>query len=70
MNLIFLYSEKQRIPSWTDRILWYVSPQQMRFCVDNFIEDGAPLRQFNYNSHPSYFNSDHKPVSCTFEIKV
>lgn len=49
-------SEKQRVPSWTDRIL-YMSKYR-------------DLRQLNYNSIMDIFVSDHKPVFSTFSAPV
>lgn len=56
------YDLKRR-PSWTDRILYRVN--------ENAYENltlGA--KQVSYRSHPQYLQSDHKPVSAQFEIKV
>lgn len=50
-------SEKQRVPSWTDRIL-YKSRETKN------------LRQLNYGSVMDIFVSDHKPVYATFQSKV
>ncbi|CAK9442306.1 uncharacterized protein LODBEIA_P60490 [Lodderomyces beijingensis] len=52
-------SEKQRVPSWTDRIL-YLSDKSLK----------NDLQQLNYNSVMDMFMSDHKPVYATFEAKV
>lgn len=56
-------SEKNRCPSWTDRILW---------------KSGLPVKPLRYTSFPSHtmsisFNSttdvgDHKPVSAFFDV--
>lgn len=51
-------SEKQRVPSWTDRVL---SRSQ---------NDVDPLLQLNYNSLMDIEISDHKPVYGTFKCKV
>ncbi|ODV79053.1 DNase I-like protein [Suhomyces tanzawaensis NRRL Y-17324] len=51
-------SEKQRVPSWTDRIL---------FKSARGIND---LKQLNYNSVMSITLSDHKPVFSTLAGKV
>lgn len=52
-------SEKQRTPSWTDRVL-FISNKKKR----------NDLQQLNYNSVMDIFLSDHKPVYATFEAKV
>jgi phosphatidylinositol-bisphosphatase len=48
-------SGKQRVPSWTDRILWK--------CDDN-------IRPFTYDSVRSVKCSDHRPVFAQFEANV
>lgn len=52
-------SEKQRVPSWTDRVL-YMTPKP----GDN------QIRQLSYNSLMEIQLSDHKPVFSTFVSKV
>ncbi|KAG5419512.1 INP53 [Candida metapsilosis] len=52
-------SEKERVPSWTDRVL-YLSLRKKR----------NDLKQLNYNSVMDVYLSDHKPVYSTFEVKV
>jgi hypothetical protein len=44
---IFDTSEKQRCPSWTDRILW---------------KSRLPAQSLHYNSYPSYVMSTSPPV--------
>lgn len=51
-------SEKQRVPSWTDRI------------VSTSLNLAPPLSQYNYNSVPELEISDHKPVYATFQSRV
>lgn len=51
-------SEKQRVPSWTDRIVY-------RSTVD-----ASHLRQVSYHSIMDFFLSDHKPVYGGFRCKV
>lgn len=51
-------SEKQRVPSWTDRILSRTQG------------DAPPLGQLNYNSLMDIEISDHKPVYATFHCNV
>lgn len=50
-------SEKQRVPSWTDRVLYRSL-------------DPKSLHQLNYNAVMDIFVSDHKPVYATFKSKV
>ncbi|KAL8287480.1 hypothetical protein RQP46_003338 [Phenoliferia psychrophenolica] len=50
-------SEKQRTPSWTDRVLWLS------------VHDGA-VKPLSYNSHPEITLSDHKPVSAVFNLQI
>lgn len=52
-------SEKQRVPSWTDRIL-YLSEKGK----------GVDLKLLNYNSTMEICLSDHKPVYATFTCRV
>ncbi|KAF4668392.1 inositol [Perkinsus olseni] len=52
-------SDKQRIPSWTDRILWR--------------SDADGLHQINcqaYDSISSVKSSDHRPVYASFDIRL
>ncbi|XP_012258964.2 inositol polyphosphate 5-phosphatase K [Athalia rosae] len=53
----------KRRPSWTDRILYKVNSE---------VYEGIKLKadQTFYKSHPSYVQSDHKPVTGEFDIKV
>lgn len=52
-------SEKQRVPSWTDRILTYIKNKKV-----------TTLEQLRYNSIPQYKFSDHKPVYGIFIAKL
>ncbi len=48
-------SEKQRVPSWTDRILW---------------KSSVDMKQLNYSNVDSIRFSDHRPVYSTFITKI
>lgn len=52
-------SEKQRVPSWTDRVLYISEPTKKH-----------DLLQVSYNSVMDIFASDHKPVYGIFKGKV
>lgn len=52
-------SEKQRVPSWTDRILTYTKNKNV-----------TSLAQLIYNSIPQYKFSDHKPVYGIFNAEL
>lgn len=48
-------SDKQRTPSYTDRILWM---------------SALPLHPRSYRAHFEFGQSDHKPLSALFEVSV
>jgi hypothetical protein len=48
-------SPKQRVPSWTDRVLWKPRPE---------------IRLLEYTSVPSIRTSDHRPVRAAFAVTV
>ncbi|GAA5932015.1 uncharacterized protein JCM15063_001101 [Sporobolomyces koalae] len=50
-------SEKQRVPSWTDRVLWLSLKR-------------GEISATSYESHPDCSISDHKPVSAVLRIPV
>lgn len=52
-------SEKQRVPSWTDRILSFTKNKRV-----------TTLEQLRYNSIPQYVFSDHKPVYAIFSTRL
>ena len=54
VSLLIIYSEKARIPAWTDRIL----------------RKGSNLRQIDYNVAQQLRFSDHRPVYATFQCMV
>lgn len=49
--------EKQRVPSWTDRVLWLSLKR-------------GEISASSYESHPDCSISDHKPVSAVLRIPV
>ncbi|KAI9290691.1 DNase I-like protein [Neoconidiobolus thromboides FSU 785] len=53
-------SEKKRIPSYCDRILWK---------SENDNEEGV-MEQLSYKAHMELTSSDHKPVSAHFRARV
>ena len=59
-----VYDAKRR-PAWTDRVL-------ARANTANYDETRLSLRldQLSYRSHPDIRDSDHKPVSAGFRMKV
>lgn len=50
-------SEKQRTPSWTDRIQWLSLHERSVECL-------------SYDSHPEITLSDHQPVSALLKVQV
>jgi phosphatidylinositol-bisphosphatase len=46
-----------RSPSWTDRILWLSKPPE-------------DVEQLSYDCHSELMDSDHKPVTALFNVKV
>lgn len=50
---------RKRKPAFTDRILFRIKDDSVH-----------PLVQSNYRSHPDYCQSDHKPVSSLFTLKL
>ena len=48
-------TEKMRVPSWCDRVLWKSQP-------------GCHLEQVSYSCCDSIMSSDHSPVAATFRI--
>lgn len=56
-------SKKQRVPSWTDRVLWYHDES------DTTQQDSKFLTPLLYERRESLF-SDHRPVVAYFEINA
>ena len=59
-------SDKQRIPAWTDRILFKVNQKNLQQGDDL----GTKLKQLEYDSVQQMRFSDHRPVYSTFEMGV
>ena len=59
----FEFEKRRRTPAYTDRILHHVTP-------DAYENVRLSVVQTEYMAHPQYTNSDHKPVTATFVIKV
>ncbi|GFY55968.1 phosphatidylinositol 4,5-bisphosphate 5-phosphatase A [Trichonephila inaurata madagascariensis] len=57
------YDISKRKPAWTDRVLFRFTPN----AYDNVT---LSLKQLHYNSHDLYKQSDHKPVTSSFLLKV
>ncbi|XP_064460733.1 inositol polyphosphate 5-phosphatase K-like [Ornithodoros turicata] len=57
------YNFSTRKPAWTDRILY-------RFTKDAYDNTTLDLKTHHYGSHTLHIQSDHKPVSGFFTIKV
>ncbi|RWS10760.1 Inositol polyphosphate 5-phosphatase K-like protein [Dinothrombium tinctorium] len=57
------YDFKSRRPAFTDRVLYRINGN----VYDNI---KLELKQFEYLSHTQYKQSDHKPVTSSFSIKV
>jgi hypothetical protein len=58
-----IHLNKQRIPSWTDRILWYHDDEKSKG------ETSQYLTPILYERRESLF-SDHRPVAAYFEINA
>lgn len=59
-------SDKQRIPAWTDRVVWKVNHKSTQPGDDL----GSKMKQLDYDSVMSLKFSDHRPVFATFEMGV
>ncbi|CAO1624140.1 unnamed protein product [Parajaminaea phylloscopi] len=56
-------SEKQRVPSWTDRVLAHSSPMANE-------TSSRDIEIQSYQSHPEALLSDHKPVTALLEVPL
>ena len=69
---------KQRVPAWTDRILFKqaattVGPgalQEGYYSAQKAEAEASAVRLLEYNSVPAMVTSDHKPVFATFELRL
>lgn len=61
-------SDKQRIPAWTDRILWKVNHKTGLAQAGEDL--GSKMRQLEYDSVMGLRFSDHRPVYATFELGI
>ncbi|KAK5226402.1 Inositol-1,4,5-trisphosphate 5-phosphatase 1 [Exophiala xenobiotica] len=62
-------SDKQRIPAWTDRILWKVNHKGQHFVQGGEVL-GTQMKQLEYDSVMSLRFSDHRPVYAVFEMGI
>eukprot|EP00606_Chrysophyceae_sp_TOSAG23-5_P000802 GSChrysophyteH2.ASY1.ANO1.1608.1 assembled CDS len=58
--------KKQRIPSWTDRVLYVPACEGACVCV--YVPDGLTCTA--YNSDTTLKTSDHRPVYASFKVEV
>jgi len=61
-------SDKQRIPAWTDRILWKVNHKTSLALSGEDL--GSKMKQLEYDSVMGLRFSDHRPVYATFEMGI
>ncbi|OAL21016.1 hypothetical protein AYO20_11440 [Fonsecaea nubica] len=61
-------SDKQRIPAWTDRILWKVN--HTRNVVQAGEVLGSQMKQLEYDSVMGLRFSDHRPVYAIFDVGI
>lgn len=61
-------SDKQRIPAWTDRILWKVNQKNSMVQAGEVL--GTQMKQLEYDSVMSLRFSDHRPVYASFEMGI
>ncbi|EXJ79081.1 hypothetical protein A1O3_08582 [Capronia epimyces CBS 606.96] len=61
-------SDKQRIPAWTDRIVWKINHKSTAVQAGEIL--GTQMRQLKYDSVMALRFSDHKPVYAAFEMGI
>ncbi len=61
-------SDKQRIPAWTDRILWKVNHNRNVVQAGEVL--GTQMKQLEYDSVMGLRFSDHRPVYAIFEMGI
>jgi hypothetical protein len=61
-------SDKQRIPAWTDRILWKVNHKGNTVQAGEVL--GTQMKQLEYDSVMGLRFSDHRPVYAIFEMGI
>lgn len=62
-EIVPMFISASRRPAWTDRILHQV-------LTDAYENVKLSVQQTSYISHPLYTQSDHKPVTADYAIKV
>ena len=61
-------SDKQRIPAWTDRILWKINHSRNAVLAGEVL--GTQMKQLQYDSVMGLRFSDHRPVYAIFEMGI
>lgn len=61
-------SDKQRIPAWTDRIVWKINHKSTAVQAGEIL--GTQMKQLKYESVMALKFSDHKPVYADFEMGI
>lgn len=67
------YDSSQRVPAWTDRILYRtvndkVEKKKETTVVNNKKFSNIKIEQLNYDSLPDFTISDHKPIISMFQV--
>ncbi|PIO31098.1 hypothetical protein AB205_0031990 [Aquarana catesbeiana] len=68
-------SSKKRKPAWTDRILWKMKNLHSQNAsgkadMSSSMSEELSMTLLSYGCHMHYTESDHKPVSAIFSLKV